>query len=216
MMDNTEELSNKVYKKLESEFDMFKESCLSKTKEEIINSAYEITIKEEIVESFRKNSYDEEQYLALLENDNMLENIYQDWMNAESGIHIPIEESIDFYLNEIEEKYTKLESDPNSKLIKDMTKTLRELRNYEFYDDNIIQKNFIYYDKNDVQDLLNSKDGPRNLLNYFNDVKKNEHLNYLKEIQVIDTESINKIDEYIPKLNEIINKNRNKSKDMER
>lgn len=216
MMDNTEELSNKVYKKLEHEFDMFKESCLSKTKEEIINSAYEITIKEEIVESFKNKVYDEEQYLALLENDNMLENIYQDWMNAETGIHIPIEESIDFYLDEIEEKYTKLESDPNSKLIKDMTKTLRELRNYEFYDDNIIQKNFIYYDKNDVQDLLNSKDGPRNLLNYFNDVKNNEHLNYLKEIQVIDIESINRIDEYIPKLNEIINKNRNKSKDMER
>ena len=97
-----------------------------------------------------------------------------------------------------------------------MTKTLRELRNYEFYDDNIIQRKFLYYDKNDVQDLLNSKDGARKLLNYFNDVKDNEHLKYLKEIHVIDTESINKIDEYIPKLNEIINKNRNKSKDMER
>lgn len=215
-MDNIEELSNKVYKKLEHEFDMFKESCLSKTKEEILKSAYEIAVKEEIVESFNSNIYEEEQYLALLENDNMLENIYQDWMNAESGIHIPIEESIEFYLNEIEEKYTKLESDPNSKLIKDMTKTLRELRNYEFYDDNIIQRKFLYYDKNDVQDLLNSKDGARKLLNYFNDVKDNEHLKYLKEIQVIDTESVNKIDEYIPKLNEIINKNRNKSKDMER
>lgn len=215
-MDNIEELSNKVYKKLEHEFDMFKESCLSKTKEEILKSAYEIAVKEEIVESFNSNIYEEEQYLALLENDNMLENIYQDWMNAESGIHIPIEESIEFYLNEIEEKYTKLESDPNSNLIKDMTKTLRELRNYEFYDDNIIQRKFLYYDKNDVQDLLNSKDGARKLLNYFNDVKDNEHLKYLKEIQVIDTESVNKIDEYIPKLNEIINKNRNKSKDMER
>ena len=215
-MDSIEELSNKVYKKLEHEFDMFKESCLSKTKEEILKSAYEIAVKEEIVGSFNSNIYEEEQYLALLENDNMLENIYQDWMNAESGIHIPIEESIEFYLNEIEEKYTKLESDPNSKLIKDMTKTLRELRNYEFYDDNIIQRKFLYYDKNDVQDLLNSKDGARKLLNYFNDVKDNEHLKYLKEIQVIDTESVNKIDEYIPKLNEIINKNRNKSKDMER
>lgn len=215
-MDSIEELSNKVYKKLEHEFDMFKESCLTKTKEEILKSAYEIAVKEEIVESFNSNIYEEEQYLALLENDNMLENIYQDWMNAESGIHIPIEESIEFYLNEIEEKYTKLESDPNSKLIKDMTKTLRELRNYEFYDDNIIQRKFLYYDKNDVQDLLNSKDGARKLLNYFNDVKDNEHLKYLKEIQVIDTESVNKIDEYIPKLNEIINKNRNKSKDMER
>ncbi len=215
-MDSIEELSNKVYKKLEHEFDMFKESCLTKTKEEILKSAYEIAVKEEIIESFNSNIYEEEQYLALLENDNMLENIYQDWMNAESGIHIPIEESIEFYLNEIEEKYTKLESDPNSKLIKDMTKTLRELRNYEFYDDNIIQRKFLYYDKNDVQDLLNSKDGARKLLNYFNDVKDNEHLKYLKEIQVIDTESVNKIDEYIPKLNEIINKNRNKSKDMER
>ena len=78
------------------------------------------------------------------------------------------------------------------------------------------KKENLYYDKNDVQDLLNSKDGARKLLNYFNDVKDNEHLKYLKEIQVIDTESVNKIDEYIPKLNEIINKNRNKSKDIER
>ena len=146
----------------------------------------------------------------------MVESLYQEWYDTEYGIHVPIEECIDNYLVELEEKYIRLESDPNSKLIKDMTKTLRELINYEFYDDNIIQRKFLYYDKNDVQDLLNSKDGARKLLNYFNDVKDNEHLKYLKEIQVIDTESVNKIDEYIPKLNEIINKNRNKSKDMER
>lgn len=216
-MDSIKELSNKVYKRLEHEFDMFKESCLSKTKEEIIKSAYEIAVKEEIVGSFISNIYEEEQYLALLEEDNMLESLYQEWYDTEYGIHVPIEECIDNYLGELEEKYIRLESDPNSKLIKDMTKTLRELRNYEFYDDNIIQRNFLYYDKNDVQDLLNSKDGARKLLNYFNDVKDNEQLEYLKEIQVINSESIDKIkDEYIPKLNEIINKNRNKSKDMER
>jgi hypothetical protein len=213
---NLENLSNKVYEKLEYELDMFKTSCLSKTKQEIINDAYEIAVKEEIVGNFISNSYNEEQYLALLEEDNMLESLYEDWMDSEGGIHTPIEESIDYYLSELEEKYIKLESDPNSKMIKDMTKTLRELRNYDFCDDKIVQKQFLYYDKNDVQDLLNSKDGARNLLEYFKEVKDNKHLNYLKEIQVIDTESINKIDEYIPKLKEIINKNRNKSKDMER
>ena len=215
-MNDIEELKDKVYKRLEHEFNMFKTSCLTKTKEEIINLSYELAVKEEIVGSFISNYYSEENYLALLEEDNILESVYQDWMDSEGGIHEPIENSIDYYLEELGEKYIKLESDPNSKMIKDMTKTLRELRNYEFYDDNIIQKQFLYYDKNDVQDLLNSKDGARKLLNYFNDVKDNEHLKYLKEIQVIDTESINKIDEYIPKLNEIINKNRNKSKDMER
>lgn len=215
-MDNIEELSNKVYKKLEHEFDMFKESCLSKTKEEILKSAYEIAVKEEIVESFNSNIYEKEQYLALLEEDNMLESLYRDWMDSEGGIHVPIEENIDYYLSELEEKYIKLESDPNSKMIKDMTKTLRELRNYEFYDDNIIQKQYLYYDRNDVQDLLNSKDGAKKLLDYFNNVKDDKHLKYLKEIQIIDTESINKIDEYIPKLKDIINKNKNKSKDMER
>lgn len=216
-MDSIKELSNKVYKRLEHEFDMFKESFLSKTKEEILKSAYEIAVKEEIVGSFISNIYEEEQYLALLEEDNMLESLYQEWYDTEYGIHVPIEECIDNYLGELEEKYIRLESDPNSKLIKDMTKTLRELRNYEFYDDNIIQRNFLYYDKNDVQDLLNSKDGARKLLNYFNDVKDSEQLEYLKEIQVINSESIDKIKgEYIPKLNEIINKNRNKSKDMER
>lgn len=215
-MNNLEELKDKVYARLEKEYNSFCDVCLLKTKHNILNSAYEIAIKEEIVSSFISNYYSEEQYLALLEEDNMLESLYRDWMDSEGGIHVPIEENIDYYLSELEEKYIKLESDPNSKMIKDMTKTLRELRNYEFYDDNIIQKQYLYYDRNDVQDLLNSKDGAKKLLDYFNNVKDDKHLKYLKEIQIIDTESINKIDEYIPKLKEIINNNKNKSKDMER
>lgn len=94
-MKNLEEFKDKVYARLEKEYNSFCDVCLLKTKHNILNSAYEIAIKEEIVSSFIANYYSEEQYLALLEEENMLDSLYRDWMDSEGGIHVPIEENID-------------------------------------------------------------------------------------------------------------------------
>lgn len=117
----------------------------------------------------------------------------------------------------MEEKVEEFEQNPNSKLITDMTNTFEELNNYSFCDEFMEANNIYVINKENVQKILNSKDGTKRLLNYFKEIKGNEQLLYLKEIQTINSESIDKIEtEYIPKLNEIINKNKNKSKDIER
>lgn len=113
--------------------------------------------------------------------------------------------------NDISNKNKNVKIDSNLQLINNILITLNELKNYNLDDPNIVQS------KKEISNLLNNKEGAKKLLDYFNEIKDNEQLEYLKEIQVINSESIDKIkDEYIPKLNDIINKNKNKSKDMER
>lgn len=222
MKDELNEVYNKVYSRLETELKYLEEKYMEKGKEEIINNAYELAIKQEIVSCFESCDYDIIDYKILLEENNILDFLYKDWMHSDYGIHQPIEENLQEYLYELEDKYEKFERDPNSKLIEDMTVTLKELRNYDFTtsiadaNKTLLNKN-CEYDKYGVQRMLNSKNGAKDLIELFNEIKDNEQLEYLKEIQVINSESIDKIkDEYIPKLNEIINKNKNKSKDMER
>lgn len=222
MEDELNDVYNKVYSRLQNELKYVEDKYMEKSKEEIMNNAYELAIKQEIVGCFESCDYDVVDYKILLEENNILDFLYEDWMNSDYGIHHPIEENLQEYLYELEDKYEKFERDPNSKLIEDMTITLKELKNYNLTEHlnhakKMILNKFVIYDKYDVQKLLNSEYGAKKLLDYFKEIKDNEQLSYLKEIQVINSESIDKIkDEYIPKLNEIINKNKNKSKDMER
>lgn len=121
------------------------------------------------------------------------------------------------YNQRFNEKYDDFEQDPNSKLIRNMTETFKQLNNYAFCDGFFKDNNIYIVNKEEIRKLLNSTNGAKKIMNYFNEIEDNEQLEYLKEIQVINSESIDKIkDEYIPKLNEIINENKNKSKDIER
>ena len=222
MEDELKIVYDKVYSRLQNELKYIEDKYMEKSKEEIINNAYELAIKQEIVNCFESCDYDIVDYKILLEENNILDFLYKDWMHSDYGIHQPIEENLQEYLYELEDNYEKFERDPNSDLIKDMMVTLKELKNYDLTtsidkaNQTLLNKDF-EYNKYGLQRMLNSKNGAKDLMEFFNEIKDNKQLEYLKEIQVINSESIDKIkDEYIPKLNEIINKNKNKSKDMER
>jgi len=107
--------------------------------------------------------------------------------------------------------------DYNDILVKNIVETFKQLNNYAFCNNFYKDNNVESMDENQIVKMLSGTDGIKKMLDYFNEIKDNEQLEYLKEIQVIDSESIDKIkDEYIPKLNEMINKNKNKTKDIER
>lgn len=87
--------------------------------------------------------------------------------------------------------------------------TLKDIDNYDFctyikrkY--NIEEFNVVVVDK-----ILNSKGGAECLYCYFAELVDNEHLQYLNEISLVDSENFNNIEEKIlPKLKEIMKKER--------
>lgn len=77
---------NKLDEKLENEFNDFCEKTKEKSAEEIINSAYEITVKEEIKDSLKDMDLFPLEVDALLKQDNVLNEFYHDWLNVDTPL----------------------------------------------------------------------------------------------------------------------------------
>lgn len=223
-----EELVNKLYNKISLELLSFKSDMKDCEKDYVINNAYEIAIKEEIRDMFfGTEKYNKYELQALLEKENTLNFLYDNWMDSDGGIHSVIEENLEIgitdlttdYVNDIKEK---IDNDPNKELIENITEALKDFDSYDF----------CYHLKNkygieeiesiDIYQVLNSKDGKTYLYDLFSDLKDNEHLHYLNEISVINSENYDNITkEILPKLKELIKEDNkdlfksNKSKDRE-
>ena len=86
IVERKEQLKQKLYEKVEKELTEFKESLKQKTPEEIIESAYELVVKEEIIGQLKEISLDEQKLSALLESDELLTEFYEDWRNADGQL----------------------------------------------------------------------------------------------------------------------------------
>lgn len=94
---------------LESEFDDFKEDIIQKSKKEIFNRAYEITAKMEIKDSIKHMNLHRAEKEMLILQDNILDDIYQNWLKDDtplgSSMENSIERSIDILTKHIGKKY---------------------------------------------------------------------------------------------------------------
>ena len=90
-----ERLNIEIYNKLNRELKAFKDELTKLKPEEIINKSYEITIKEEFVDLFGgEPKYDLHTLKALLQKDNVLDYLYDDWYNDKHhGISELVEDS---------------------------------------------------------------------------------------------------------------------------
>ncbi len=71
---------------LENEFEEFKQETLKKSKEEIFESAYEITSKEEIKDNLKyMNLHRAEKELLILQDD-ILNEFYHDWLDDDTPL----------------------------------------------------------------------------------------------------------------------------------
>lgn len=219
MMEN---LTNKVYNKLNNEYIQYINNIKNLSAEKIIDSAYEIIIKKEFVDMFYSdNGYKKYALQILLEQDNTLDFLYEDWISSDGGIHKLLKENLIELLYDLDEEHRielnkKIKFDTKFELIKDIGNTLKELDKYDFCID--IKKKYDAYwlDNIDIYEILNSKDGAEYLYDYFNTVKKEKQIEYLEEIMVINTTYIDNIDDKIlPKLKEII-KEQHQNKKKER
>ncbi len=219
-----EYLTNRLYTKLKNEYMSYIENIKKLPPEKIIENSYNIAIRQEFVDMFYGTSdYNKYELKILLEKENTLDFLYEDWCDSDGGIHSVLEERLDSTLYDLTEEFEnefniKLESDPNCELIKNISDSLCELNNYSFCTHLKDKYHVTDLDEYDVYEILNSNDGGAfYLYSFFDELKDDEHLLYLNEISVINSESVNNIEEKIlPKLKEIVkNQENNKQQSKE-
>lgn len=92
-----EKLKQKLYNKMEVEFDNYKEELLKQNPQVILESCYEKVYKEEILELFdpkADNFNDYKQLKALIEKDKPLDELFNGWMSCDYDITEPFKENV--------------------------------------------------------------------------------------------------------------------------
>ena len=104
-------MEEKLFKKLEQEMKEYKEYIKERGVEFAIDRAYELTSKQEIIDSLRHdNSLSKVQIKALLSRENVLDELYDDWLSFDGNMREHINYSLDRSLNTITENYLKNKS----------------------------------------------------------------------------------------------------------
>ena len=84
--------------KLNKELKQFKKNLKKKSKNEIMDTAYELTCKEEIKQELLNLDDDKKEFLYL-QNENILNEIYSNWLKNDSPLSDSIRDSIDETIN---------------------------------------------------------------------------------------------------------------------
>ena len=93
---NTSELKDDLIKKLENEYSEYKEQFMSLSPKEAVDHAYELVVKQEILDCFNYDmSYDKEKLQALLKQDNLLSQAYDEWLSADGNLREALQYSVD-------------------------------------------------------------------------------------------------------------------------
>ena len=80
-----EELNTRLYEKLFAEQERFRDWLLSQPPAEILNHAYEYTVREDILMSLEYNDLEDSQARALLKSGKPLKQIFERWENQETS-----------------------------------------------------------------------------------------------------------------------------------
>ena len=78
-----EELNTRLYEKMFAEQEQFRDWLLSQPPAEILNHAYEYTVREDILMSLEYHDLEDSQARALLKSDKPLKQIFERWENVQ-------------------------------------------------------------------------------------------------------------------------------------
>ena len=109
-----EQLNTALYEKLYAEQQEFVESLKNSTPENVIQNAYELVIREDILLSFEENDLDEKQCKALLREKKPLNKLFLAWEKHEGDHMNEIRDCIENKANELI-KLTRLKADRDSR-----------------------------------------------------------------------------------------------------
>lgn len=80
-----EELNTRLYEKMFAEQEQFRDWLLSQPAAEILNHAYEYTVREDILMSLEYHDLEDSQARALLKSGKPLKQIFERWENKETS-----------------------------------------------------------------------------------------------------------------------------------
>ena len=80
-----EELNTRLYEKMFAEQEQFRDWLLSQPAAEILNHAYEYTVREDILMSLEYHDLEDSQARALLKSGKTLKQIFERWENQETS-----------------------------------------------------------------------------------------------------------------------------------
>ena len=105
--------TKKLYEKMQNEYNDFIEEMKNNEPQFIVNNAYQIVIKEELVAMFYPESeqYDIDEIKALNKTKNPLEELYQGWMDSDAGIHSVLEDNVSDTIEEIQKEQREKKKD---------------------------------------------------------------------------------------------------------
>lgn len=215
------DLVEKLHLKLKEEYLNYVNNIKQLPVEEIIKKSYELTIRKEFVDMFYDNrDFNKFQLLALLEKEQPLQYLYDSWMDCDYGINNLLLDNLDntFYElgNDYENKVMlKIQKDKNYSLIESISDVLQAFDNYDFCTYLKQKFNVNDLDEYDVYKILNSKDGGKYLYDFLDQIRYEDQVNYLLDIQVLDSEKVNSIeDKILPDLKKNIRQqDKNKERD---
>lgn len=101
-------MEDKLYQKLENELKDFKTKMKENGVDYAIDRAYELTTKQEIIDSIEfDHDLSKTQIKALLSRENILDELYDDWLSFDGNMRENINYSVDASLNLITDEYKK-------------------------------------------------------------------------------------------------------------
>jgi len=109
-------MEEELYKKLENEMNDYKAEIREKGVEYAIDHAYELTARQEIIDSIEFDAIlDKTEVKALLSRKNLLNELYDDWIvndgNMREHINFSVDKSIRTITNEYKETRLKTKND---------------------------------------------------------------------------------------------------------
>ena len=101
-------MEDELYKKLENELKKFKAEVKENGVDYAIDRAYEITAKQEIIDSIQyDHSLSKTEIKALISRENVLDEMYDEWLSFDGNMREHINYSVDKSLNIITDNYKK-------------------------------------------------------------------------------------------------------------
>ena len=85
-MESKEELKQKLIEKLDKELQEYKGYLRQKSPNEIIESAYQLTVKTLIIGEMSEKNFDYYELKALIKQKDLLAEFYEDWRNSDGRL----------------------------------------------------------------------------------------------------------------------------------
>lgn len=226
-METIEKLKRKLIKKLNIEYKEYISELKELSIDEVIEKSYETAMKQQFLSLLgEENSIERNEVKALLESDNTLDDLYEQWDHDINDFGEVINDSFIYSLNEMVESYEEsvqldLENDENYELIQKIINVMSEVDRSGYCDKLKERYGISEIDTLIVDEILKDKQERKYLNDFLNDIKDNEHIQHLCENMAFNNRYYNDIEEKIlSQIKEMDKELRNdrikKSKEMER